>query len=164
MSRRLVVVAAVTLWAIAPWGVARASAQERATLDLSTAVANVAAPGTLSSADQLPANFARPLPPRHSALMTGLYMSTVAMQALDVHSTLSAFGAGAVEANPLMTGVARNKLAFIALKAGVATSTVLAAHNMAKTNKLAAIATLVAINSAYAMIVEHNYKVAQHLR
>jgi hypothetical protein len=35
---------------------------------------------------------------------------------------------------------------------------------MAKRNKVAAIATLVAMNSAYAMIVQHNYRVAQRLR
>jgi hypothetical protein len=46
----------------------------------------------------------------------------------------------------------------------VATSTVLAARHMAKRNKVAAIATLIAVNSAYAMIVQHNYRVAQRLR
>ena len=96
--------------------------------------------------------------------MTGLYASTFTMQALDVHSTLKAFSVGAVEANPMMTGVTKNKMAFIALKAGIATSTVLAARSMARTNKVAAIATLIAVNSAYAMIVEHNYAVARRLQ
>jgi hypothetical protein len=96
--------------------------------------------------------------------MTSLYASTAVMQALDVHSTLRALDRGAVEANPLMTGAARNKAAFIALKAGVAFSTVMAARNMSKRNKVAAVLTLVAINSAYAMIVNHNYKVARGLR
>ena len=40
----------------------------------------------------------------------------------------------------------------------------LAAHNMARTNKVAAVATLIAINSAYAMIIDHNYRVARNLR
>jgi hypothetical protein len=83
------------------------------------------------------------------------------MQMLDVHSTLSAFRAGAVEANPLMEGVTRNRAAFFAVKAAVATSTVLAARQLSKRNKVAAIVTLVAINSAYAMVVNHNYQVAR---
>jgi hypothetical protein len=86
------------------------------------------------------------------------------MQALDVHSTLRALGRGGVEANPLMASATRNKTAFIALKAGVALSTVMAARNMSKRNKVAAIVTLVAINSAYAFVVNHNYRVARGAR
>ena len=101
---------------------------------------------------------------RTSALLFSLFASTAAMQALDVHSTMTALNQGAVEANPLMKGLARNKTAFIAMKAGVAASTILATRNMAKRNKVAAIATMVAINSAYAMVVRHNYKVARNQR
>lgn len=92
--------------------------------------------------------------------MTSLYASTAIMQALDVHSTMRALDHGALEANPLMTGVTGNKAAFVALKAGVAMSTVMMARHMSKRNKVAAIVTLVAINSAYAMVVSHNYRVA----
>ena len=97
-------------------------------------------------------------------MMTSLYVSTATMQALDVHSTLKAFSTGAVEANPLMTGVTKNPAAFIALKAGVAASTIMAARQMAKHNKVAAVVTLVAVNSVYAMVVSHNYRVANSLR
>jgi hypothetical protein len=69
-----------------------------------------------------------------------------------------------VEANPLVGGLSGRKAAFIALKAGVAFSTIMAARNMSKRNKVAAVATLVAINSAYAMVVRHNYRVARQLR
>jgi ABC-type uncharacterized transport system permease subunit len=92
--------------------------------------------------------------------MTSLYASTAVMQALDVHSTMRALDRGAVEANPLMTGVTGNKAAFMALKAGVAVSTVVAARHMSKRNKVAAILTQVAINSAYAVVVRQNYRVA----
>jgi hypothetical protein len=96
-----------------------------------------------------------------SRLMTSLYASTVMMQALDVHSTLSAFRSGATEANPLMEGVTRNQAMFVAVKAGVAASTILAARQLSKRNKAAAVATLVAINSAYALVVSHNYRVGR---
>ena len=60
--------------------------------------------------------------PGKSRLMSSLYASTVAMQALDVHSTLKALGNGGIEANPMMSGLTRNKAAFIAVKAAVESS------------------------------------------
>jgi hypothetical protein len=164
MSRRFVSIFVLSLVTAVPGLVTSAQAQERPALDIAAAVsASLATP--VRAAEQLPSTLLRPEPASHpSALMTSLYASTVAMQVLDVHSTLTAFSAGAVEANPLMTGVTKNPWAFVALKAGVATSTVLAARNMAKRNKVAAVATLIAVNSAYAMIVQHNYRVANRLR
>lgn len=163
MSRRLFSVVALAV-ALIPGAARVAHAQERASLDVSAAVSNAITPSVIAASD-VPVQAFRPLgAPKRSSLMTALYASTFTMQALDVHSTLKAFGAGAVEANPLMTDVTKNKIAFVALKAGIATSTVLAAHNMARTNKIAAVMTLVAINSAYAMIVDHNYRVARNLR
>ena len=99
-----------------------------------------------------------------SRLLSSLLASTVVMQALDVHSTYQALGRGAVEANPIMAGATRNRTAFIATKAAVAAATVLAVNRVGKRNKVAAIATLVAINSAYAFVVDHNYRVARGLR
>jgi hypothetical protein len=162
MFRRLVVALAVVSFGL----VTEALAQEpvAATLDVAAASKpSFSASPSLVAADQiqraLPApSFRRPRP---SVVMTSLYASTFAMQMLDVHSTLSAFRAGAVEANPLMEGVTRNRAAFFAVKAAVATSTVLAARQLSKRNKVAAIVTLVAINSAYAMVVNHNYQVAR---
>lgn len=97
-------------------------------------------------------------------MLGSLYASTAIMQALDVHSTILALDRGAVEANPLMSGITKNKAVFIATKAAVATSMVFAARSMAKRNKVAAVITLVALNSAYAMVVQHNYKVARGLK
>jgi hypothetical protein len=101
---------------------------------------------------------------RSSKLFSSLLVSTVVMQALDVHSTYRALGQGAVEANPVMAPLTNNKAAFIATKAAVATATVLATRQLAKRNKVAALATLVAINSAYAFVIDHNYRVARGLR
>jgi hypothetical protein len=99
-----------------------------------------------------------------SKLLSSLMVSSVVLQALDVHSTYRALGQGAVEANPVMAGVTGNTAAFIATKAAVATATVMAARHLGKRNKIAAIATLVAINSVYAFVVDHNYRVARGLR
>ena len=126
-----------------------------------------AEPPVLLGADRLPSLITAPLEPpsnRPSALLVSLYASTAAMQALDVHSTMAALNQGAVEANPLMRGLVRNKTAFIALKASVAASTILATRNMARRNKIVAIATVVGINSAYAMVMRQNYKTARSQR
>ena len=99
-----------------------------------------------------------------STVMVSLYATTAAMQAFDVHSTMRALDRGAIEANPIMGGVVNNRTAFIATKAAVAAGTIFAAREVAKRNKLAAAITLIAINSAYAYVAHHNYKVARELR
>lgn len=96
-----------------------------------------------------------------TTLMVSLYATTATMQALDVHSTIRALDRGAVEANPVMGGIVQNRTAFIATKAAVAAGTIYAAHQVAKKNKVAAAITLIAINSAYAFVAHHNYKVAR---
>jgi hypothetical protein len=102
--------------------------------------------------------------PRGSALLNSMYASSALLHALDVHSTMLALDRGGIEANPLMAGITKNKAAFIATKAAVATGTILAARNLSRRNKVAAVLTLAAINTAYAMIVQHNYKVARQLK
>ena len=106
----------------------------------------------------------RPAPqPHRSQALRSLYTTTAIMQALDVHSTMLALDRGGVEANPLMAGVTKNKTAFIVTKAAVATGTILAARSMSKRNKVAAIVSLVALNTAYGFIVQNNYKIARGL-
>jgi hypothetical protein len=118
-----------------------------------------------AAARQIPPGFARiAARPTRGYGMLSLYASTAMMQALDIHSTLTAVGRGGVEANPLISGLASRQLAFIAVKSGIAASSILAARQMAKHNKLAAVVTLIAINSAYALVISHNYKLAHDLR
>ena len=128
-------------------------------LALSTGVAD---PGG-DDAVAVPEQFVYPVAPpqkRIDPMMSSLYVSTALMQGLDIHSTMKALNSGAIEANPLMKGVTGNKAAFIAMKAGIAAGTIFAAHKASKKNRVAAIVSLVAINSVYAMVVNQNYKVA----
>jgi len=92
--------------------------------------------------------------------MGAVYASTALMHILDIDSTLKALKVGAVEANPMMSGVVHNKAAFFATKAAIATASIYATARMARHNKLGAIITSSAINSAYLMIVRNNYKIA----
>jgi hypothetical protein len=97
-------------------------------------------------------------------LLTSLQAATIVTQMLDVHSTATALKVGATEANPLMGGLVNNKAAFIGVKAAMGAGLIYATHHIAKDNKMLAIVTSAAINSAYLMIARHNYKVARNLR
>ena len=168
MFRRSSAVAAVLFAALAPWAVGSAAAQERADFaqfDLTRTVLNNSSVPVMRLPDfeQLSIPIERPAVPKPggSSLLNSLYASTAVMQGLDVHSTLQAFRAGAKEGNPLMSGITSHRGAFIAAKAAVAVSTILASRHMAKRNKVAAVVTMVAVNSAYAMVIRHNYRLAR---
>jgi len=102
-----------------------------------------------------------------SALSKGIFtlcISTAVLQALDVRSTYAVIARGGAEGNPVLASVVPNKAAFIALKAGVATATILAVSKVAKHNKVAAVMALVAFNSVYATVVAHNFSLAHQMR
>ena len=97
--------------------------------------------------------------------LPALYAAQAALQALDAHSTYAAINRGAVEANPLMKGVVGNKGGMMAVKAGVAASTIWMAERMwKKGNRAGAIATMLIANGVTAAVVANNYKVASSLR
>ena len=98
-------------------------------------------------------------------LLPALYVAQGALQAMDVHSTYSAISGGAHEATPLMKNVVGNKGAMLAVKAGVAASTIWMAESMWKRgNRVGAIVTMIAANSVTGFVVAHNYKLARQLR
>jgi hypothetical protein len=90
-----------------------------------------------------------------------LYVSFGVLQALDFQSTRTALATGGGrEANPLMNGVVGSPAGFFALKAATGAAVILASEKMRPRNRIAAIATMVALNGLYASIVSHNYAVA----
>lgn len=104
------------------------------------------------------ANIQRP------GLLPALYAANVALQALDAHSTLSAIGNGAQEANPVMRGVVGNRGALLAVKAGAAAGTILIAEKLWRRNRVGAIVLMTVVNGVTAAIVAHNYRVSSRLR
>jgi len=99
------------------------------------------------------------------AALPMMYAAQVALQALDVHSTYSAINRGGVEANPLMKNVVGNKGAMMAVKVGVAASSIFLAERMwKKGNRAGAIAAMLVANSVTAIVVANNYKVSSSLR
>jgi len=94
---------------------------------------------------------------RPSALIP-LYASLVALEALDAHSTWRALDNGLQESNPVLTGVAGNKPAFVAAKIGVTAATIALTEQLRKKNRAAAIILMVSANSGMAWVVNHNYR------
>ena len=148
---------------VAPSFVATATAQsEVRQTPLVDTIASAAAV-QFAAAEQTPAVMPRELPRTglSTSVLTALQATTVATQILDVHSTMKALNNGAVEANPMMSGVVKNRAAFIGVKAAMGAGLMFATHKMARRNKVAAIVTSAAINSAYLVVAHHNYKVAR---
>lgn len=170
MSRRLLIAAAAVAFGLSPLLTPAASAQEvttdRVAPPLLFSASNMTLPAVPAVDDpQIPLSILRGRPwSSQSKTMVPLYATTAVMQALDVHSTLQAFKGGAVEGNPIMAGIAAHKPLFVAVKSAVAVGTIMAVRSIAKRHKVRAIVALVAMNSAYALIVSHNYKLARSLR
>jgi hypothetical protein len=90
-----------------------------------------------------------------------LQAGMAALQAMDVMSTRQALNRpGAFETNPAF-GSGGSLPATIAIKAGATAGIILLTNRIAKTNRVAAIATMVALNGAYASIAAHNFAVAR---
>ena len=96
--------------------------------------------------------------PGSSRALTSLQVSFVALQALDVFSTMRGMSHGHTEANPLMRGLAGNSMAMATVKAGAAASTVLLVRRIAKKNRVAAIAMMAAMNTALSVVVVRNLR------
>ena len=133
---------------------ARASAQEvlPATLRepaIATAVPPSASPIVPVS---VPARQRRP------GALIPLYVSFSTLQVLDAHSTSRALDGGASEANPVVRGIAGNKIGLLGLKAAGTTAVIFATEKMWKRNKTASIIFMIASNSAMAWVVQNNYR------
>jgi hypothetical protein len=106
----------------------------------------------------------RPVEGGRGLLLSSLYVSFATLQGLDAHSTILALNRGARETNAIVAPFADNRPALIALKAGTAAGVLYMTDRVARQNKLAGIVIMAAANSAYAMVVANNYRVASRLR
>ena len=94
------------------------------------------------------------------ALLMPLYVSFAGLQVLDTVSTHAALHSGGVEANPLLGSIAGSPAKLLSTKAAVTGAMIFASERLCKQNRVAAVVTMIGINSAYAMIASHNYAVA----
>jgi cation transport ATPase len=98
----------------------------------------------------------QPLPDRPS-LLSPLYVSFATLQVLDIHSTLRASSFGAREGNPLVAVLLASPVAFVASKAAITTGLIYASEGLRKRHPRAAVLMMIGLNSAYALVVAHNY-------
>lgn len=98
---------------------------------------------------------------RRPSILIPLYVSFGVMQALDLRSTQLALAGGGREANPLMGNVVGSPVAMTALKVGTTAGIIFLSEKVRKRNRVAAVAMMVTMNSAYAMVVSHNYSLAR---
>jgi Domain of unknown function (DUF5658) len=96
-----------------------------------------------------------------TSIRRSMYVSFAALQILDGISTRKALSGGATEANPMMSGIAKNSAALFAIKAGTAAATTFFAERIARKNPKAATIMMAVLNTAYVAIVAHNYKVSR---
>lgn len=92
-------------------------------------------------------------------LQPALYGGLMVLQGLDVHSTLRAIDAGHDEQNPVMRWSVEHPAALISMKAAASAATIYVAEKIRKRYPKRAMLFMAAVNSAYAFIVVHNYKV-----
>jgi hypothetical protein len=96
-----------------------------------------------------------------SSLRRTMYVSFAALQVMDAVSTRKALSGGGTEANPMMSGLVRNSTALFAVKAGTAAATAFFAERLAKNHPRRATILMAVLNTAYAAVVAHNYRVAR---
>ncbi len=161
MSRAILVVLLVAALGIVP-----VSAQEPArpltpaTLDFASLIGPAAAPIAMESAPQ--ASTVVQLPngiERAPTSLNALCVSFAALQALDLHATFRAIDNGARERNPVLGGISSNKAAMIGFKAATTAGTIYLVRKFGVRNRVASTILMAAANSAYAIIVAHNYRV-----
>lgn len=132
---------------------------------IATAPAEPAAAPLAEAAQKLPIEMTQPrgdARPGPASLRRSLYVSFAALQVMDGLSTRKALSGGAVEANPMMSGIAKNSAALFAVKAGTAAATAFFAERLAQRHPRRATILMAVLNTAYAGVVAHNYRVARN--
>ena len=128
----------------------------------------IAAAATTLARPDLAANITiapRTAAPHRPLVLPSLYAGSAFLQGYDAYSTLAALKHGGTEANPLMKGITKSPVAFIGLKAGVTTMSIMAAERMWKdNNRIGAVLTMVASNGFMAMVAAHNAAVLQRVK
>jgi hypothetical protein len=102
------------------------------------------------------------IPSRPSLALPALEVSFGALQIMDIVSTTRALNAGLTEGNTAMRGVVNRPLAVAAVKAGSTAATIFLVNRVARKSRAAAILTMFAINSAYSVVVVHNFRAVRH--
>jgi len=129
----------------------------------------VIAPATIAAASSTAANvdlatrsdwkYGRP------SMLPALYATSAALQGYDAYSTLTALKNGGREVNPLMKGITKSPVAFVAMKAGVTMASIMASERLWKNHhRFGAIGLMVASNLMMGVVAKHNAQVLSTLK
>ena len=91
-------------------------------------------------------------------ILVPLYASLLALEAFDAALTIRGLQNGAAEANPAMSGVVGSPAAFVALKMGAATASIVAVERLRKRHPKAAAALIVLMDPVMATVVANNVR------
>ena len=118
------------------------------------------------NADTLPMVSApRPASPaRRPAALPVLYTSLAALQIYDGFSTMTGQTRGLREVNPAMQWMAADPIRLWSVKAATTTVFILAGERMWKRHRVAAVATMAAINGVTVFVAAHNTSVLKQVR
>ena len=89
-----------------------------------------------------------------------LYTSFGLLQALDAHSTSRALASGATESNALLAAIAHRPVLLMGAKTAVTAGTIVLMERFRRRHPRAAMVTLMVLNSAYAVVVVRNSRIA----
>jgi hypothetical protein len=103
--------------------------------------------------------------PSRGALLPALYVSLAGLNIFDAYSTTKGLSRGAVEANPLLHGVAGNSAALWAVKGGTTAASIFFAERLWRQHRRAeAIAAMVVSNGVMAGVAARNASVLRQVR
>jgi hypothetical protein len=88
----------------------------------------------------------------------------IGLQAFDAYSTTQGVARGAREANPVVRGMAASPGAVWGVKAATTALPILLTERLWRTNRTAAIVTMVLANSVAATVAANNARVLRQLR
>jgi hypothetical protein len=98
-------------------------------------------------------------------MLSTLYVSFAALQAYDAYSTSVGLRHGAVEANPMMSGIVGSTATLLAVKAAVTTTTFLVSERLWKQHRRGhAVAVMVISNGLMAAVAARNHAVLHEQR
>ena len=98
-------------------------------------------------------------------VLPSMYVSLTTLQGYDVYSTLRAMRRGAVEANPIMSGIVGNPAASLAVKSATTVATIYMAERLWREHHRGAAIVLMAVTTGMmATVAAHNASVLRAQR
>lgn len=108
-----------------------------------------------------PSGLAQPGTRERTDSLIPLYVTYGILQAADAHSTLRGLNQGAREQNPFLGSIVKRPAVLIPVKIGSSLATIYLVEKLRRKNPAAAVAVMAGVNTAYAVIVQHNYRVVR---